>query len=103
MELISRTNVENKLSASLDHLAAEVLVLDSDDEHGGFIRDTQRPESKLDVALPLPRCGNKVEAGGCRAVCLGQWDFMQHIDLRSLGSNLIFARIPSCHTNVRYP
>ena len=58
--------------------AAEIFVLNADNEQRRLVGNPQRAEGELHVALAFVGGGDQVEPGGCDAVGLWQCDFLQH-------------------------
>ena len=52
-----------------------VFVLDTDDQQGRLVRETQGTEGELDVAFALVSGGDQVKSCRCNAVGLRQWEF----------------------------
>jgi hypothetical protein len=76
VKLIPRANIQHELAACLDHLAAEIFVLDADYEQRRLVGNAERAKGELHIALALVRCRDEIKPGRCDAVCLRQWHFM---------------------------
>ena len=76
VQLILRADVDDKFAALLDHLAAEIFVLNADKQQRRLIANPEGAKGELHVALALVGGRDQVETGGRDSVGLCQCDFL---------------------------